>query len=61
MRFLFQELDSFLIHLRVDTDLGGSLVFVEAALMIQNVILIYQKRVDELIDVMMKLIGKFRA
>jgi len=47
--------------LRVDTDLGGSLVFVEAALMIQNVILIYQKRVDELIDVMMKLIGKFRA
>ncbi|CAI6365838.1 unnamed protein product [Macrosiphum euphorbiae] len=58
---LIKELDSFLIHLRVDTDLGGSLVFVEAALMIQNVILIYQKRVDELIDVMMKLIGKFRA
>ncbi|XP_008182638.1 uncharacterized protein LOC100163434 [Acyrthosiphon pisum] len=59
---LIKELDSFLFHLRVDTDLlGGSLVFVEAALMIQNVILIYQKRVDELIDVMVKLIGKFRA
>jgi len=53
-------LDSFLNHLRLST-VGGSLVFVEAALMIQNVILIYQKRVDELIDVMMKLIGKFRA
>ncbi|KAL5242117.1 hypothetical protein ACI65C_009527 [Semiaphis heraclei] len=57
---LIKELDSFLHHLRLSTD-GGSLVFVEAALMIQNVILIYQKRVDELIDVMMKLIGKFRA
>lgn len=60
MGFLFQELDSFLNHLRLSTD-GGSLVFVEAALMIQNFILIYQKRVDEIIDFMMKLIGKFRA
>jgi len=39
----------------------GSLVFVEAALMIQNFVLIYQKRVDQYVDVMMKLIGKFRA
>ncbi|XP_060838291.1 condensin-2 complex subunit H2-like isoform X1 [Rhopalosiphum padi] len=57
---LIKDLDSFLNHLRLSTD-GGALVFVEAALMIQNVILIYQKRVDQLIDVMMKLIGKFRA
>lgn len=40
---------------------GGSSVFVEAALMFQNVILLYQKRVDQLVDVMQKLIGKFRA
>ncbi|XP_025205007.1 condensin-2 complex subunit H2-like [Melanaphis sacchari] len=57
---LIKDLDSFLNHLRLSTD-EGALVFVEAALMIQNVILIYQKRVDQLIDVMMKLIGKFRA
>lgn len=57
---LIKDLDSFLNHLKLSTD-EGALVFVEAALMIQNVILIYQKRVDQLIDVMMKLIGKFRA
>jgi hypothetical protein len=44
-----------------ETSNGGSPVFVEAALMIQNVILIYQKRVDQYVDVMMSLIGKFRS
>ena len=58
--YFLQDLDSFLNHLKLSTD-EGALVFVEAALMIQNFILIYQKRVDQLIDVMMKLIGKFRA
>jgi len=53
-------LDSYLNHLRESSD-GGSLVFVEAALMIQNVILIFQKRVDQIVEVLIKLIGKFRA
>lgn len=57
---LFQELDSYLNHLR-ESPIGGSPIFVEAALMMQNVLLIYQKRVDQFVDVMMNLIGKFRS
>lgn len=56
---LFQELDSYLKHLR-ELECGLE-VFVEASLMIQNVILIYQRRVDCLFDAMMKLNLKFRA
>lgn len=56
---MLQELDSYLIHLRLSDN--DSSVFVEAALMIQNVIFIYQKRVDQYIEIMTKLIGKFRA
>lgn len=57
---LLKELDSYLHHMK-SNDYIGSLVFVEASLMIQNVVLIYQKRVDQYVDVMKKLIGKFRA
>lgn len=58
--YLFQELDSYLNHLKETSD-SGSLVFVEAALMIQNVILLYQKRVDQIVDDISNLVAKFRA
>ncbi|XP_050436650.1 condensin-2 complex subunit H2-like isoform X2 [Adelges cooleyi] len=57
---LIKELDSYLYHLRGFRE-GDSVDFVEAALMFQNIILIYQKRVDHLVDFMMKLVRKFRA
>jgi len=60
MNILYQELDSYSNHLRKSPN-GCSSVFVEAAIIIQNISLIYQKRVDVTIHAMMKLIGKFRS
>ncbi|XP_050534799.1 condensin-2 complex subunit H2 isoform X2 [Daktulosphaira vitifoliae] len=57
---LIKELDSYLYHLRELRE-EDNVDFVEAALMFQNIILIYQKRVDHLVDFMMKLVRKFRA
>lgn len=56
----FKELDSYLYHLRELRD-EDNVDFVEAALMFQNIILIYQRRVDHLVEFMMKLVRKFRA
>lgn len=56
---MFQELDSYINHLKKTKT--GSSIFIEAALLLDNIIIIYQKKVDQLIDSMMKLIGKFRA
>ncbi|XP_025201010.1 uncharacterized protein LOC112598686, partial [Melanaphis sacchari] len=57
---LTKVLDSYLNHLRKSPN-DSSSVFVEAAIIIQNISLIYQKRVDVTINAMMKLIGKFRS
>ncbi|VVC32198.1 Condensin-2 complex subunit H2, C-terminal,Condensin II complex subunit H2, N-terminal [Cinara cedri] len=57
---LIKELDSYLSHLKSSSD-DDSLVFVEAALMIQNVMVIYQKKVDQIVNDMTKLIWKFQS
>jgi len=57
---MLQELHSYLIHLKSNNFIDSS-IFVEASLVFQNITLIYQKRVDQYVDIMMKLIGKFRA
>lgn len=54
-------MDSYLHHLKISTMGGGSSIFVEAALMIQNVNIIYQKKVDEIVGDTMKLIAKFKS
>lgn len=38
-----------------------STVFIEAAMMIQNVNIIYQKKVDSIVDETMKLVAKFKS
>ncbi|XP_050528284.1 uncharacterized protein LOC126898363 isoform X1 [Daktulosphaira vitifoliae] len=57
---LLKELDSYLTYLK-RLQREEYINFIEAAMMLQNVMLIYQKRVDLVVDFMMKLIGKFRA
>ncbi|CAI6361205.1 unnamed protein product [Macrosiphum euphorbiae] len=57
---LIKELDSYKNHLKKSPN-GISSVFVEAAIILQNTSLIYQKKVDVTINAMMNLIGKFRS
>lgn len=60
MSVLYQELESYSNHLKKSPN-GSSSVFVEAALIIENISLIYQKRVDVTVNAMRNLIGKFRS
>ncbi|KAL5240379.1 hypothetical protein ACI65C_007789 [Semiaphis heraclei] len=57
---LIKELNSYSNHLKKSPN-GSSSDFVEAAIIIQNISLIYQKKVDATIHAMMKLIGIFRS
>ncbi|XP_026806243.1 uncharacterized protein LOC113549233 isoform X2 [Rhopalosiphum maidis] len=57
---LTKKLNSYSNHLRKSPN-DSSSVFVEAAIIIQNISLIYEKKVDVTINAMMKLIGKFRS
>ncbi|XP_060869795.1 uncharacterized protein LOC132944456 isoform X2 [Metopolophium dirhodum] len=57
---LVKELNSYSNHLKKSPN-GSSSVFVEAAIILQNTSLIYQKRIDAIINAMMNLIGKFRS
>ncbi|KAE9535736.1 hypothetical protein AGLY_007637 [Aphis glycines] len=57
---LTKLLDSYSKHLRKSSN-DSSSVFVDAAIIIQNISLIYQKRVDVTINGMLKLVGKFQS
>lgn len=58
--YLFQKLDSYLNYLKMSSNESSS-VFVEAALIIQNVTYIYHKKVDQMANEIMKFVEIFQS